>query len=47
VPIAAASFRALSGSATTMSAVFAMFEERAGVWLALMLIASLLVWAVR
>jgi hypothetical protein len=47
VPIAAASFRALSGSATTMSALFAMFEERAGVWLALMLIASLLVWAVR
>ena len=47
VPIAAASFRALAGSATTVSAVFAMFEERAGVWLALMLIASLLVWAVR
>ena len=47
VPIAAASFRALAGSATTASNVFAMFEERAGVWLALMLIASLLVWAVR
>jgi hypothetical protein len=47
VPIAAASFRALAGSATTVSAVFAMFEERAGVWLALTLIASLLVWAVR
>jgi hypothetical protein len=47
VPIAAASFRALAGSATTASAVFAMFEERAGIWLALMLIASLLVWAVR
>lgn len=47
VPIAAASFRALAGSATTFSAVFAMFEERAGVWLALMLIATLLVWAVR
>lgn len=47
VPIAAASFRALAGSATTVSAVFAMFEERAGVWLALMLIATLLVWAVR
>jgi hypothetical protein len=47
VPIAAASFRALAGSATTVSNVFAMFEERAGVWLALMLIASLLVWAVR
>lgn len=47
VPVAAASFRALAGSATTVSAVFAMFEERAGVWLALMLIATLLVWAVR
>lgn len=47
VPVAAASFRALAGSATTVSAVFAMFEERAGVWLALMLIATLLVWALR
>jgi hypothetical protein len=47
VPIAAASFRALAGSATAASGVFALFEERAGVWLALMLIATLLVWAVR
>ncbi len=47
VPIATASFRALAGSATTVSAIFALFEERAGVWLALMLIATLLVWAVR
>jgi hypothetical protein len=47
VPIASAAFRALAGSATTVSAVFALFEERAGVWLALMLIATLLVWAVR
>ena len=47
VPIAAASFRALAGSATKASGVFALFEERAGVWLALMLIATLLVWAVR
>ncbi|MDP9252010.1 MAG: hypothetical protein M3O80_03305, partial [Chloroflexota bacterium] len=47
VPIAAASFRALAGSATTASAVFGMFEERAGVWLALTLFAALLVWAVR
>lgn len=46
VPIAAASFRALAGAATTFSAVFALFEERAGVWLALMLIATLLIWAV-
>jgi len=47
VPIAAASFRALAGSATTASGVFALFEERAGVWLALTLIATLLVWSVR
>ena len=47
VPIASASFRALAGSATTVSGVFAAFEERAGVWLALTLIATLLVWAVR
>jgi hypothetical protein len=47
VPIAAASFRALAGSATAASGVFALFEERAGVWLALMLIATLLVWSVR
>ena len=47
VPVATASFRALAGSATTVSSVFAAFEERAGVWLALMLIATLLVWAVR
>jgi hypothetical protein len=47
VPIAAASFRALAGSATAASGVFAAFEERAGVWLALVLIATLLVWAVR
>ena len=47
VPIAAASFRALAGSATTASTVFALFEERAGVWLALTLIAALLVWALR
>jgi hypothetical protein len=46
VPVALASFRALAGSATTFSAVFALFEERAGVWLALVLIAALLVWAV-
>jgi len=47
VPIASASFRALAGSATAASGVFALFEERAGVWLALMLIATLLVWSVR
>ena len=47
VPIASASFRGLAGSATAVSGVFNAFEERAGVWLALMLIATLLVWALR
>jgi hypothetical protein len=47
VPIASSSFRALAGSATTVSGLFAAFEERAGVWLALTLIATLLVWALR
>jgi hypothetical protein len=47
IPIASAAFRALAGSATTASAIFALFEERAGVWLALVLIATLLFWAVR
>ncbi len=47
VPIAAASFRILAGSATGVSAIFALFEERAGVWLAMVLIATLLVWALR
>lgn len=47
VPIASSSFRALAGSATTVSGIFAAFEERAGVWLALTLIATLLVWALR
>ncbi|MGH2490816.1 MAG: hypothetical protein ACRDF9_04850 [Candidatus Limnocylindria bacterium] len=46
VPIASASFRVLAGAATSVSAVFALFEERAGVWLALLLIATLLIWAV-
>jgi hypothetical protein len=30
-----------------VSGIFAAFEERAGVWLALTLIATLLVWALR
>ena len=47
VPAAAASFRVLAGAATAVSSVFSLFEERAGVWLALLLIATLLVWAVR
>jgi len=47
VPFAAASFRALERSATVASTVFSLFEQRAGVWLALVLIAGVVTWAVR
>ena len=47
VPAAAASFRALERSATAVSATFALFEQRAGVWLALVMIAGVLFWVVR
>ncbi len=47
VPAAAASFRVLERSATAASATFALFEQRAGVWLALVLIVGVLVWVVR
>ncbi len=47
VPAAAASFRALERSATVVSATFALFEQRAGVWLALVLITGVLLWVVR
>ncbi|HUQ41020.1 MAG TPA: hypothetical protein VM052_00815 [Candidatus Limnocylindrales bacterium] len=47
VPTAAASFRVLERSATAVSAIFVIFEQRAGVWLALVLITGVLFWAVR
>ncbi len=47
VPVAAASFRALERAATIVSTAFALFEQRAGVWLAIVLIGGVLVWAVR
>jgi hypothetical protein len=47
VPVAAASFRALERSATLASVLFGLFEQRAGVWLALVLIVGVLFWAVR
>jgi hypothetical protein len=47
VPFAAASFRSLERAATAVSTVFMLFEQRAGVWLALVLIAGVLFWAVR
>ena len=47
VPVAAAAFRALERSATAVSTLFVLFEQRAGVWLALVLIVGVLFWAVR
>jgi hypothetical protein len=47
VPAAATAFRALERSATAVSAAFSLFEQRAGVWLALMLIVGVLLWVVR
>ena len=47
VPAAAGSFRALERTATAASSVFALFEQRAGVWLALVLTVGVLFWAVR
>jgi hypothetical protein len=47
VPTGAAVFRALERAVTVGSAGFAMFEQRAGVWLAAVLIVALLVWSTR
>ena len=47
VPAAAASFRALERSATAVSTLFVLFEQRAGIWLALVLIVGVLFWVVR
>jgi hypothetical protein len=47
VPAAAAAFRALERSATLVSTLFVLFEQRAGVWLALVLIVGVLFWVVR
>jgi hypothetical protein len=47
VPLALAAFRALERSATLVSSTFALFEQRAGVWLAVVLIAGVLFWSVR
>lgn len=47
VPIGVGAFRALEATATRASALFGLFEQRAGVWLATLLIVALLVWALR
>jgi hypothetical protein len=46
-PIAVGAFRALEAATTRASTAFALFERRAGVWLATAVIVGLLVWAVR
>jgi hypothetical protein len=47
VPTGVAMFRALERAVTIASAGFAIFEQRAGVWLAAVLIVALLVWSTR
>jgi len=47
VPLALAAFGILERSATVVSSTFSLFEQRAGVWLAVILIAGVLVWSVR
>lgn len=47
VPTGVATFRVLERTVTAASAGFALFEQRAGVWLAAVLIVALLVWATR
>jgi hypothetical protein len=47
VPTGVATFRALERAVTVATAGFALFEQRAGVWLAAVLIVALLVWSTR
>lgn len=46
-PIAVGAFRAVEAAATRASTGFGVFERRAGVWLATVVIVGLLVWSVR
>lgn len=47
VPAGVAAFRLLESTVTRATGLFALFERRAGVWLATALITALLAWAVR
>ena len=47
VPAGAATFRTLERTVTMTSSGFALFEQRAGVWLAAILVVALLVWSTR
>jgi hypothetical protein len=47
VPAGQAAFAALDTIASRTTAIFSLFEQRAGVWLATLLIIAVLVWSVR
>jgi hypothetical protein len=47
VPAGVGAFRVLERAVTISSAGFALFEQRAGVWLAAVLIVALLIWSTR
>jgi hypothetical protein len=47
VPAGVAAFRALERAVTVTSGGFALFEQRAGVWMAAIFIVALLVWSTR
>ncbi|TMC75161.1 MAG: hypothetical protein E6J09_13755 [Chloroflexi bacterium] len=47
VPAGVAGFRVLERAVTVSSGAFAIFEQRAGVWLATVLIVALLIWSTR
>ena len=47
VPTGVATFKALERAVTVATGGFAVFEQRAGVWLAAVLIVALLVWSTR
>jgi len=47
VPAGHAAFAALDAITSRMAATFSLFEQRAGVWIATLLIVAVLVWSVR
>jgi hypothetical protein len=47
VPAGVTAFRALERAVTVTSSAFALFEQRAGVWMAAIFIVALLVWSTR
>ena len=47
IPAGQAAFAALDVIASRTTAAFGLFEQRAGVWLAMVLIVAVLVWSVR